>query len=129
MDELGMAHEQARLLRLAVTRAGLGLHQVWMHYFGIGGKAGEVEVEAFLHHALMLPQLERDILAHAVNELVDFCPVARAPYSSDLLVAPAPGPVEGGPTETGATQTGGTETGARRPGRRAPTRRTTRRAG
>lgn len=87
MDEPGIASEQARLLRVAIDRAGLGLHQVWMHYFSIGGNAGEVEVEAFLHHALPLPRLERDMLAHAVNELVDHRPVSRAPYSSELVEA------------------------------------------
>jgi hypothetical protein len=87
MDEPGIASEQARLLRLAIGSAGLGLHQVWMHYFSIGGNAGEVEVEAFLHHALPLPTLERDMLAHAVNELVDHRPVTRAPYSSELIDA------------------------------------------
>jgi hypothetical protein len=87
MDDAGIASEQARLLRLAIDRAGLGLHQVWIHYFSIGGNAGEVEVEAFLHHALPLPTLERDMLAHAVNELVDRRPVTRAPYSFELVDA------------------------------------------
>ncbi|USQ75242.1 hypothetical protein [Ornithinimicrobium cryptoxanthini] len=58
-----------------------------MHYFSIGGNAGEMEVEAFLHHALPLPPLERDMLAHAVNELIDHRPIIYAPYSDDLTGA------------------------------------------
>ncbi len=67
-----------------MREAGLGLDQVWFHYFSLGGDAGMFEVEAFLHHALRLPQLQRDMLAHAVNELIRFSPPLRAPYSSDI---------------------------------------------
>lgn len=88
-DEVRVSREQARLLRRALEGAGLGLHEVWMHYFSIGGNAGEMEVEAFLHHALPLPPMERDMLAHAVNELIDHRPVIYAPYSADLTAAHA----------------------------------------
>lgn len=97
-DEDGVSQEQATLLRRALERAGLGLHEVWMHYFSIGGNAGQMEVEAFLHHALPLPPLERDMLAHAVNELIDHRPVVYAPYSSELTDAEGVGHVEARPT-------------------------------
>lgn len=87
MDADGAGREQARLLRLAIRSAGLGLPQVWLHYFSIGGDAAEIEIDAFLHHALPLPPLERDVLAHAVNELIDARPVHYAPYSFDLADA------------------------------------------
>lgn len=94
-----VSQEQATLLRRALERAGLGLHEVWMHYFSIGGNAGEMEVEAFLHHALPLPALERDMLAHAVNELIDHRPVVYAPYSADLTQAQGVGHVETRPMD------------------------------
>lgn len=91
MDEEALAREQARLLCRAIDHAGLNLSEVWFHYFGLGGNVGQLEVEAYLHHALPLPGLERDILAHAVNELIDHRPVFYAPYTSDLDSAQDPG--------------------------------------
>jgi hypothetical protein len=40
-----------------------------MHYFGLGGVVGKLEVEAYLHHALTLPGPQRDLLAGALQEL------------------------------------------------------------
>ena len=84
MDEEALGREQARLLRRAMDHAGLDLHEVWMHYFSIGGDVGVLEVEAYLHHSLTLPGIQRDILAHAVNEIIDHGPVLHAPYTHDL---------------------------------------------
>jgi hypothetical protein len=84
MDENELGREQARLLRQAIVRSGLRLDDVWMHYFSIGGDVGALEVEAYLHHALSLPRLQRDMLAHAINELIDNTPSLRAPYASEL---------------------------------------------
>lgn len=90
MDEDALGREQARLLRRAMDYAGLDLHDVWMHFFSIGGDVGELEVEAYLHHSLTLPRLQRDTLAHAVNEIIDHGPVLHAPYTDDLS-DPGPG--------------------------------------
>lgn len=49
MDDVG--YEQATLLQHIMRQAGLGLSEVWMHYFSFGGDAGEMEVEAYLNHA------------------------------------------------------------------------------
>ncbi len=81
-DKVGA--EQARLLREVVGRAGIEVKQLWFHYFALGGHAGEVEVEAYLHHCLGLPALQRDLLAHAANELIGRRPPLRAPYASEL---------------------------------------------
>ena len=85
MNHDGVEAEQARLLREVIGRAGIAVEQLWFHYFTLGGSAGEVEVEAYLHHCLDLPALQRDLLAHAVNELIDRRPPLRAPYVSELL--------------------------------------------
>lgn len=84
MNEEALGREQARLLRRAMDHAGLDLREVWMHFFSIGGDVGELEVEAYLHHSLILPGIQRDILAHAVNEIIDHGPVLHAPYTYDL---------------------------------------------
>ena len=85
MDDDGIGAEQARLLLEVIGRAGIQVKQLWLHYFTLGGSAGEVEVEAYLHHCLGLPAFQRDLLAHAANELIDRRPPLRAPYTSELL--------------------------------------------
>ncbi len=52
----------------ARRRAGLSLETLWVRYFELGGLASVVELDAFLKGALVPTRLERDILAHAVNE-------------------------------------------------------------
>ncbi len=52
----------------ARRRAGLSLEGLWIRYFELGGLAGVMELDAFLRGALVPARLERDILAHAVNE-------------------------------------------------------------
>ncbi|MEX5262332.1 hypothetical protein RF647_18960, partial [Kocuria sp. CPCC 205263] len=71
MDDDGVGAEQARLLREVTGRAGIQVKQLWFHYFTLGGDAGQIEVEAYLHDCLGLPGLQRDLLAHAANELID----------------------------------------------------------
>jgi len=74
--------KQARLLAVAIDRAGITAGELWLRYFSIGGSAGEYEVEAYLHGLHSLPVLQRDLLAHAANELIDeLPPIPRAPYS------------------------------------------------
>lgn len=85
MDEENVGRLQARLLRLAMNRAKLTLAQVWWHYFSLGGDAVEMEVDAYLHDALHLPSSQRDLLAHAINELSGYEWGFVAPYTKDLL--------------------------------------------
>ena len=76
-------HQRLLLLR-AVRHAHISSSELWLHYFAIGGDAGEYEVEAYLHGSFTLPPLQRDLLAHAANELIDDRPPPpRAPYSTD----------------------------------------------
>jgi hypothetical protein len=77
--------KQAQLLAVAIGRAGITAGELWLRYFSIGGSAGEYEVEAYLHGLHSLPVLQRDLLAHAANELIDeLPPIPRAPYSDAL---------------------------------------------
>lgn len=96
MREEEIAREQAQRTRRAIRKAGLGLDQVWWHYFSLGGEVGLLELEAYLHQALSLPRLERDVLAHAVNELANFQQKLRVPYAFELDSAgEPPGPEDG----------------------------------
>lgn len=79
------ADEQRRALTTACRRADLSLSELWMQYFTLGGSVGLEEVEAYLHGLMPLPGVERDALAHAVNErLDDMTTRTRVPYSRAL---------------------------------------------
>jgi len=55
-------------LDAARRRAGLSVERLWIRYFELGGLASVMELDAFLRGALIPVRLERDVLAHAVNE-------------------------------------------------------------
>lgn len=55
-------------LDTARRRAGLSLEGLWIRYFELGGLASVMELDAFLRGALAPDRLERDVLAHAINE-------------------------------------------------------------
>jgi len=85
MDDDEVGQEQARGLCRALAAAGIEVGTLWLHCFRMGGNVGELEVDAYLHHALGLPRFERDLLAHAANELMDHGPGHHAPYSTETL--------------------------------------------
>lgn len=53
----------------AFRQADLEIDELWMHYFSIGGDAGALEIEAYLHGSYMLRPIQRDLLDHAIYEL------------------------------------------------------------
>ncbi|HJW01200.1 MAG TPA: hypothetical protein VJ617_19090 [Arthrobacter sp.] len=63
------AEEQRERTAAAYRRAGLTLEALWLHYFSIGGDAGELEIDAYLNRSYMLRPVQRDLLDHAVHEL------------------------------------------------------------
>ena len=82
MDEFAQPLQQAQATREAMQEAGITLSAVWMRYFSFTGAAGEYEIDAYLNGSLELPVHERDLVAHAVNELINELPPRRmAPYS------------------------------------------------
>lgn len=78
--------QQRQGFRLAFEAAHLDLGPVWIAYFGVGGRAGLTEVQAYVYGALSLPPLERDLLAYALNESLNNLGVngRRAAYSRAL---------------------------------------------
>ncbi|MFF0991087.1 hypothetical protein [Kocuria nitroreducens] len=88
MDDDRIGAVQARLARHAVERAGLDPTRLWWHYFQLGGEAGILEVDAYLHGCLRLPVAHRDLLARAVNALHLGAPDARAPFSWEIAGSP-----------------------------------------
>jgi hypothetical protein len=53
--------------------------ELWLRYFALGGHAGLVEVDPYLHGLMPLPELQHNMLAVAVNErLAELPPPTRA---------------------------------------------------
>ncbi|MBG6215998.1 hypothetical protein IWX75_000435 [Arthrobacter sp. CAN_A6] len=71
----------------AASRPGVDHGDVWLNYISMGGSCGDVEVAAYLNGLLLLDSMQRDLLAHAVNELLDdiASPDCRAHYSSEAV--------------------------------------------
>ncbi len=86
--------EQRRRFAESLRHADVSIEELWLRYFTLGGHAGQFEVEAYIHGAMALPALQRDILAHALNERLDelYSDALRAPYSVD---SPDDGPDDG----------------------------------
>ncbi len=62
----------------AVRATGLSLEELWLRYFGLGGDAGKIEIDAYLSGLAPLSSLQHDLLAHAINERLDeIAPPAR----------------------------------------------------
>jgi hypothetical protein len=78
-------NEQRRALDVGYRRAELTLEQLWLRYFALGGIAGLVEVEAYLHGLVPLSPVQRDLLAQTVNERLDELTWRhRVPYSRSV---------------------------------------------
>jgi hypothetical protein len=86
---------QGSALQAALELAELSVEQLWMRYFGLGGSADLMDVDAHLAGLVTLPPAEADMLAHAVNERLDErVAESRVPYSRPLLARrPTTGPL------------------------------------
>lgn len=56
------------MLDQARREAGLTLGELWLRYFELGGLASPLELEAHLAGLLTPDPLEREMVAHAINE-------------------------------------------------------------
>lgn len=83
MRYLPDGHHRHRFLD-AVGATGLSLEELWLRYFGLGGDAGKIEIDAYLSGLAPLSALQHDLLAHAVNERLDEISPPRAPYAEEF---------------------------------------------
>jgi hypothetical protein len=91
------AEQHRGLINAAIVEAGFTVGEVWLRYFSLSGEVDEYEIEAYLAGLIPLPPLECDLLALAVNELIDDLPPRRrAPFCDDMIRAHA-GPADGAP--------------------------------
>jgi hypothetical protein len=88
--------EQRRLIAACFARSGLTPEELWMRYFALGGSMSLFELDAYLNELTSLPRVDRDMVAHAVNERLDeLSGSSRAPYSHPVRDAkPLHGPLK-----------------------------------
>ena len=55
-------------LEQGLHRSGMSHRELWLRYVGIGGDAGELELEAYLLALLRPSPLQYDLIAQAINE-------------------------------------------------------------
>lgn len=81
MDALGQQWSAVA----AVRELGIQLRDVWLQYVVLGGSSSSSTVTRYLQGDVVLPRVERDILAHAINEVIDdeASLAPRANYSLD----------------------------------------------
>ncbi|WP_448623594.1 PP2C family protein-serine/threonine phosphatase [Geodermatophilus sp. URMC 64] len=86
--------KQRTALEEGYRNADLTLEQLWTRYFALGGDFDLVDVDAYLSGLTTLPPMDRDMLAHAVNERLDELRwQGRVPYSHAIRQRrPATGP-------------------------------------
>lgn len=85
--EIGPDERLRRQLSGAVRHWRMSVKDIWLHYFSLGGSVGEYELDAYINSSYTISNLQHDILAQAVNELIDAQPEPpRAPYSSEMHV-------------------------------------------
>jgi hypothetical protein len=72
-----------------IRMAGFSINDVWITYRGIGGDRDEIDVAGYLTGIVVLPVLDRDLTAHAVNRMIADrdVPIDGAHYSTDLVTA------------------------------------------
>jgi hypothetical protein len=83
--ETSKLDKQRHLISIAVRAAKLDVQDIWIRYFGLAGSVDEYGVDAYLNALIYLPPLQCDLIAEAVNELIDeIPPLPRAPYGADI---------------------------------------------
>ena len=58
--------------RIAATQlqgGNINLRELWTYYYGIGGNADEVALDAYLNEMAELPPLQADLLHTALKEI------------------------------------------------------------
>lgn len=82
---------QIRLTTLALSKARITVSELWVKYYAFGGRVSEFEIQAYLGGLLLLSSDERNLLADAMNELLEGTPVnIRVPRSEEDEAAETP---------------------------------------
>ena len=64
--------DEADLRHFAATRyrnGNINLMGLWTYYYGIGGNADEMALDAYLHEMMELPPLQLELVHTAIEEI------------------------------------------------------------
>lgn len=71
-------------LELARIATGLSQNDLWVRYFGLGGMADALHVEAVVLGLMATTPHDRDLLVHTLNErFIELGRTDRLPYSDE----------------------------------------------
>ncbi|MDP9985400.1 hypothetical protein LFT44_17460 [Arthrobacter sp. FW306-05-C] len=68
-DNLLEADEQRRAVAQRFHQGEVPLVKLWTYYFGLGGDADEMSLDAYLNEALHLPAAQVGLITTAMTEL------------------------------------------------------------
>jgi hypothetical protein len=83
--------DQQILTTAVLYEVGSSVFVLWVHYLSIGGADSEDAIASYIDGKGVLPVKERDLLSHALNELVMDSPLSLQAPSSDAPLALEPG--------------------------------------
>lgn len=70
-----MDHEtQRHSTWFAACQADITVYELWLKYYSVGGNRQEFDIDSYVYGLTPLPAGERDLLAMALNELIDDLP-------------------------------------------------------
>jgi hypothetical protein len=69
--------EQRRFVAEQFRDGNTSLGRLWAYYFGIGGDADELALDAYVHELGELPPVQISLLALAMNEMADEDPLEK----------------------------------------------------
>lgn len=80
------AQAQQRSTQIAAQDAALTAPDLWLYYFSVGGNLRAFDIDAYLNGVYPLPVGERNLIALALNEMIDALPPRpRAVFDDDLV--------------------------------------------
>lgn len=56
-------------LRVMIEDADISVEELWLYYISLTGDLDQMEIDAYLHGLMPLPQHDRNLLAHSVHEM------------------------------------------------------------
>ncbi|WP_087874214.1 hypothetical protein [Arthrobacter globiformis] len=75
--------QQQQSAQAAYLLSGLDLLDAWLAYYGTGGQLSEMDIDAYLHGLWLLPVLQRDLIASALNEYLSTHDLPELAFYSD----------------------------------------------
>lgn len=57
--------------RTLIEAGRLSVMELWLQYWALGGNAGILELDAFIHNVPMLRDVEVQVLAEALDDLTE----------------------------------------------------------